>query len=249
SYRRFADTVLATYDAMWAEVSKQRWANAKFRLYCGKMRVVASFWAKPSVGCNVVSIDGKQCTHEVAWPPGQSGSTQPPAQREGPPAREYPFPIDPFQQVAINSLEAGHSVLVAAHTSAGKTVVAEYAFAMALRDKARVVYTSPLKALSNQKCVPLSPSAPQPLSPSAPQPLRPPPPSSFPASSEASLPLPLALLLLLLLQDCPAAAPCTAATTLPCQALLSLHCSQQGNKPSHHCGRGLTACKAPNLAI
>ncbi|KAJ9512009.1 hypothetical protein QJQ45_004394 [Haematococcus lacustris] len=46
SYRRFADTVLATYDAMWAEVSKPRWANAKFRLYCGKMRVVASFWAK-----------------------------------------------------------------------------------------------------------------------------------------------------------------------------------------------------------
>ena len=42
-------------------------------------------------------------------------------------------------------------MLVAAHTSAGKTVVAEYAFAMALRDKTRVVYTSPLKALSNQK--------------------------------------------------------------------------------------------------
>ncbi|KAJ9505810.1 hypothetical protein QJQ45_029232, partial [Haematococcus lacustris] len=35
SYRRFADTVLATYDAMWAEVSKPRWATAKFRLYCG----------------------------------------------------------------------------------------------------------------------------------------------------------------------------------------------------------------------
>ncbi|GFH11639.1 uncharacterized protein HaLaN_07171 [Haematococcus lacustris] len=33
-------------DAMWAEVSKPRWANAKFRLYCGKKRVVASFWAK-----------------------------------------------------------------------------------------------------------------------------------------------------------------------------------------------------------
>ncbi|KAJ9526513.1 hypothetical protein QJQ45_017840, partial [Haematococcus lacustris] len=46
SYRRFADTVLETYDAMWAEVSKTRWANAKFRLYCGKKRVVASFWAK-----------------------------------------------------------------------------------------------------------------------------------------------------------------------------------------------------------
>ena len=42
-------------------------------------------------------------------------------------------------------------MLVAAHTSAGKTVVAEYAFAMALRDGARAIYTSPLKALSNQK--------------------------------------------------------------------------------------------------
>jgi ATP-dependent RNA helicase DOB1 len=42
-------------------------------------------------------------------------------------------------------------VLVAAHTSAGKTVVAEYAIAMALRDGQRVIYTSPIKALSNQK--------------------------------------------------------------------------------------------------
>lgn len=42
-------------------------------------------------------------------------------------------------------------MLVAAHTSAGKTVVAEYAIAMAFRDKQRVIYTSPLKALSNQK--------------------------------------------------------------------------------------------------
>lgn len=40
---------------------------------------------------------------------------------------------------------------VSAHTSAGKTVVAEYAIAMSLRDKQRVVYTSPIKALSNQK--------------------------------------------------------------------------------------------------
>jgi hypothetical protein len=47
--------------------------------------------------------------------------------------------------------ERRESVLVAAHTSAGKTVVAEYAIAMAFRDKQRVVYTSPLKALSNQK--------------------------------------------------------------------------------------------------
>mmetsp|Transcript_5957 Transcript_5957/g.15823 ORF Transcript_5957/g.15823 Transcript_5957/m.15823 type:complete len:1086 (-) Transcript_5957:281-3538(-) len=102
-------------------------------------------------GANLIACDGKSCSHEVAWPPGQDGSPLPPPKREGPPAKQYPFTIDPFQQTSVNCLEAGHSVLVAAHTSAGKTVVAEYAFAMALRDKARVVYTSPLKALSNQK--------------------------------------------------------------------------------------------------
>lgn len=41
--------------------------------------------------------------------------------------------------------------MVAAHTSAGKTAVAEYAIAMCLRDSKRVIYTSPIKALSNQK--------------------------------------------------------------------------------------------------
>lgn len=53
--------------------------------------------------------------------------------------------------VLLSLQERRESVLVAAHTSAGKTVVAEYAIAMAFRDKQRVVYTSPLKALSNQK--------------------------------------------------------------------------------------------------
>ncbi|KAF4748720.1 ATP-dependent RNA helicase mtr4, partial [Perkinsus olseni] len=42
-------------------------------------------------------------------------------------------------------------VLVSAHTSAGKTTVAEYAIAMSMRDNQRVIYTSPIKALSNQK--------------------------------------------------------------------------------------------------
>ena len=67
------------------------------------------------------------------------------------PARKYPFKLDPFQQASIDCLEKGESVLVAAHTSAGKTVVAEYAIALCLRDAQRVVYTSPIKALSNQK--------------------------------------------------------------------------------------------------
>lgn len=41
------------------------------------------------------------------------------------------------------------SVLVAAHTSAGKTAVAEYAIAQSLKNNQRVIYTSPIKALSN----------------------------------------------------------------------------------------------------
>ena len=67
------------------------------------------------------------------------------------PARSYPFALDPFQAISVACLERGDSVLVSAHTSAGKTVVAEYAIAMALRDGSRVIYTSPIKALSNQK--------------------------------------------------------------------------------------------------
>ena len=67
------------------------------------------------------------------------------------PAKVYPFKLDTFQQEAVNYIEKGESVLVAAHTSAGKTAVAEYAIAKALRDGQRVIYTSPIKALSNQK--------------------------------------------------------------------------------------------------
>lgn len=67
------------------------------------------------------------------------------------PAKEYPFTLDPFQKQAIQYIERNESVLVSAHTSAGKTVNAEYAIAKCLRDKQRVIYTSPIKALSNQK--------------------------------------------------------------------------------------------------
>ncbi|KAJ3107729.1 ATP-dependent RNA helicase mtr4 [Phlyctochytrium planicorne] len=67
------------------------------------------------------------------------------------PARKYKFTLDPFQATAVAAIERNESVLVSAHTSAGKTVVAEYAIAVSLRDKQRVIYTSPIKALSNQK--------------------------------------------------------------------------------------------------
>ncbi|KAK9456604.1 NUC185 domain-containing protein [Dipodascopsis uninucleata] len=66
-------------------------------------------------------------------------------------ARDWPFELDTFQKEAIYHLEQGDSVFVAAHTSAGKTVVAEYAIAMANRNMTKAIYTSPIKALSNQK--------------------------------------------------------------------------------------------------
>lgn len=67
------------------------------------------------------------------------------------PAITYPFELDGFQKQAIARLERRECVFVAAHTSAGKTVVAEYAIAMAARHMTRAIYTSPIKALSNQK--------------------------------------------------------------------------------------------------
>ncbi|KAL8790464.1 MAG: hypothetical protein Q9213_000616 [Squamulea squamosa] len=66
-------------------------------------------------------------------------------------ARTWPFELDTFQKEAVYHLESGDSVFVAAHTSAGKTVVAEYAIALAAKHMTKAVYTSPIKALSNQK--------------------------------------------------------------------------------------------------
>ena len=61
------------------------------------------------------------------------------------------FDLDPFQVRAIDAIDEGQSVLVAAPTGSGKTVVAEYAVAKALDEGGKAFYTTPLKALSNQK--------------------------------------------------------------------------------------------------
>ena len=61
------------------------------------------------------------------------------------------FLLDDFQRRALDALDAGRSVLVAAPTGSGKTLVAEYAVARALAEGGKVFYTTPLKALSNQK--------------------------------------------------------------------------------------------------
>lgn len=63
----------------------------------------------------------------------------------------FPFDLDQFQKDAIASLNAGRSVVVCAPTGSGKTLVGEYAIYRALARGKRVFYTTPLKALSNQK--------------------------------------------------------------------------------------------------
>ena len=65
--------------------------------------------------------------------------------------QRYPFALDPFQEQAIRWVLSGESVLVAAPTGAGKTLIAEFAIYRALAAQRRIIYTTPLKALSNQK--------------------------------------------------------------------------------------------------
>lgn len=99
----------------------------------------------------VAVVLSHQVRHQVALPPDYD--YVPISEHESPqqPARTWSFTLDPFQQVSIASIERNESVLVSAHTSAGKTVVAEYAIAQCLKNNQRVIYTSPIKALSNQK--------------------------------------------------------------------------------------------------
>ncbi|WP_219418789.1 DEAD/DEAH box helicase [Pseudonocardia nigra] len=66
-------------------------------------------------------------------------------------AAELPFELDGFQRTACSALEDGHGVLVCAPTGAGKTVVGEFAVHLALAQGLKCFYTTPIKALSNQK--------------------------------------------------------------------------------------------------
>jgi superfamily II RNA helicase len=61
------------------------------------------------------------------------------------------YELDRFQEEAIDSITQGHSVIVAAPTGAGKTVIAEYAVEKCIEQNKRIIYTAPIKALSNQK--------------------------------------------------------------------------------------------------
>ena len=61
------------------------------------------------------------------------------------------FVLDPFQQEALSYIDQNYSVLVAAPTGVGKTLIADYLIEKIHKENGRVVYTAPIKALSNQK--------------------------------------------------------------------------------------------------
>ncbi|KAK6143786.1 hypothetical protein DH2020_024134 [Rehmannia glutinosa] len=118
------------------------------------------------------------CLHDVSYPEGyvhRASSASLVNQEHSKPAKEFPFTLDPFQLEAVKCLDNGESVMATQDRVCvlfegwflmeiefkmflgvctyvcGKTVVALYAIAMSLRNKQRVIYTSPIKALSNQK--------------------------------------------------------------------------------------------------
>lgn len=64
---------------------------------------------------------------------------------------KYSFPLSSFQKYAIESIVEGHHILVTAHTGSGKTLPAEFAIEHFVNQGKKVIYTSPIKALSNQK--------------------------------------------------------------------------------------------------
>jgi ATP-dependent RNA helicase DOB1 len=81
--------------------------------------------AQQDAASQMYSVNRTEVKHEVAIP---KDYAYVPLENHVPPviaAKEYPFKLDPFQQASIACLERQESVLVAAHTSAGKTVVAE----------------------------------------------------------------------------------------------------------------------------
>lgn len=64
---------------------------------------------------------------------------------------QFPYPLSPFQKHAIEAIVEGQHVLVTAHTGSGKTLPAEFGIQHFVGLNKRVIYTSPIKALSNQK--------------------------------------------------------------------------------------------------
>ena len=111
-----------------------------------------SYFGRPRAEKGAIGLGEFQSRRPV---PDQAGPTQLSPSASGSRDLEletlFPFPLDPFQLEAIDALNQGHSVVVSAPTGSGKTLVGEYAIYRALAHGQKVFYTTPLKALSNQK--------------------------------------------------------------------------------------------------
>ena len=64
---------------------------------------------------------------------------------------QYPFELSEFQKNAIEGIVNGNNVLITAHTGSGKSTIGEFSIANAIKNGKRAIYTTPIKALSNQK--------------------------------------------------------------------------------------------------
>ncbi len=97
-----------------------------------------------------MSLPGAGAPDEAggAGAPDEAGGAEGPRQRF---ERGIGFRLDPFQHRAMDAIDRGESVLVSAPTGSGKTLVADYAVARALEGGGKAFYTTPIKALSNQK--------------------------------------------------------------------------------------------------
>lgn len=104
---------------------------------------------KGSIKTVKIQTDGDNILHFAALPSGQESIEN--VEYPDELVYKYSFELDEFQKCAVSCVHHHESVLVSAHTSAGKTAIALYAIACALKNNSRVVYTSPIKALSNQK--------------------------------------------------------------------------------------------------
>ena len=137
TYNAAADNLLAGSDSKDAETENNSQSNQPSTLVVEPKTLVVKH----------------QVRHQVALPIGLEHQYVPIANHipSKDPARVYPFTLDPFQTTAIHSIERGESVLVSAHTSAGKTVVAEYAIALSIKGGQRVIYTSPIKVCGKNR--------------------------------------------------------------------------------------------------
>eukprot|EP00045_Choanoeca_perplexa_P013276 m.149698 g.149698 ORF g.149698 m.149698 type:complete len:1039 (+) comp16301_c0_seq3:72-3188(+) len=151
--KRTSSAVSGAVSALNAEAqTKRAKAQAKEEARVALAAPAAKMGLAPmATNRKVIASGSKECVHEVAIPQGYDYVPLQDTPFPTKMAKEYPFTLDPFQRESLRCIERQESVLVSAHTSAGKTVVAEYAIASSLRDGQRVIYTSPIKALSNQK--------------------------------------------------------------------------------------------------